>query len=566
MKNKITFLFLLIVTLSLAQEKDSIKLKQIEFAEKLTYHFSSLIFNKQENNSKIDADYQLPWNTKLYTESESKTALDTLIKNATFKIKKGSFSNHVLEFNSYFPEFVDEELMDIFKISIKKNNLDNKGTNLDIQKSGNSGFGFHSSSGYENGNTYSHHWRSLNTTFNIKTAIKTEEYSGSVLFESGFVKGYDYLKITNSDVGKEMKIGNYEFTVIDIINNSVILDFKTNIEDLGFTLVNLNKKGQRITSSGVMIFSSQTLFKDVYLKFKENPGLSFEDYKKAFHSKYIEIIKNGKKKKETQENIFGKEYKVFSLSGNLINVYLYMPKYFSKTFEIKYNENEKERVPIEPKRSPLDKKIKLHFENEDGVAVLLGDNLKLLNMNLKPIKSVKSGTYVKVHGKSLRYFNGDKYDETCEAYKYVKIVYENEEYLISGKNAYKIEKLDIQVPKGSTLEFFKAKSNDYLKVLKPDAGMEFCYQITYSPILIKNTKKDYYTFIDVIKNDLYSKITNQFKDADFFQSGSNANIYDEITKIEIDDNGYLLGLRHDGASYKILLTKKNNKYISKYIE
>ncbi|WP_157578197.1 hypothetical protein, partial [Tenacibaculum ovolyticum] len=322
MKNKIVIFFLIISSLSYSQEKDSIKLKELEFAEKLTYAFTSEIFKKQEHNSKIDKDYKLPWNTKLYTEAQSKKALDTLIKNATIKIKKGSFSNHILEFNSYFPEFISDDLISIFKLSIKTNKIADDSTILKIQKSGNSGFGFHSSSGFENGNAYSHNWRTISTSFDIKTKIKTEGFKGTIEFESGFIKGYDYLKIKKSDIGKEMKIGNYDFTVIDVLDNSVILDFKTNIEDLGLSLVNLNKKRQRITSSGVM-FSSQTLFKDVYLKFKENPNLSFEDYKKAFHSKFIEIIK--KKKKETQKNIFGKEYRVFTSSGNLIKAYLYMP-------------------------------------------------------------------------------------------------------------------------------------------------------------------------------------------------------------------------------------------------
>ncbi|CAM1353783.1 hypothetical protein [Tenacibaculum ascidiaceicola] len=565
MKSKITVLLLLISILSFGQKKDSVEIKKVEFVEKLTYAFASQIFKKQEYNSKIDENYKFPWKTQLYTDTQYKTALDTLIKNATIKIKKGSFSNHILEFNSYFPEFMSDNLIDIFKLSIKKNKIVDGNTILKIQENGSHGFGFHSSSSFENGNNYTYNWRTINSSFNIKSKIKKEELKGAIEFESGFVKGYDYLKIKKSDIGKLMKIGNHEFTVIDILNNSVILDFKTNVEDLKFTLINVNKKNQRITSSGGM-FTYQTLFEDMYLKFKENPNLSFEDYKKAFHPKYVELIKNVDENKKVREDIFGKEYKVFLTSGKLINTYLYTPKYFSRTFEITYDENTEKRIPKEPKKSSLDKKLELHFEKEEGIAVLLGDNLKLLDDNLKPIKSVKAGINVKIIGKTYKYFNGKKYDETCDAYKYVKIEHEGKEYLIRGKNVYKIKKLDKQAAKGSNLEFFKAEPNDFLKVLKPDEDMEFCYQIKYSPIIIRSIEKNSYSLINVIKDDLYSKITSQFKEADFFQSGSNEKIYNKITHIEIVNNGFLLDLRHNGNTYKISLIKKKNKYIAKYLE
>lgn len=566
MKNTITGLLLFISILSFGQQKDSTKLKELELLEKLSYGFTSEIFKKPENKSKLDKDYKLPWTQKFYTEEQFKIALDTLIKNATVKIKEGSFSNHVLEFNSYFPEFIDEGLMEIFDLSIKTNKIKNGNTILEIDKYGSTGYGSYSSSGFDDGNLYAHNWRTISTSFNIKSEMKTGEYEGTISFESGFVKDYDYVKINKSDVGKEIKIGDYTFTVIDVLNNSIVLDFKNSIEELKFYFVNLNKEGHRITSTG-KVFSSQTLFKDIYLMFKENPNLSFEDFKKIVHPKYLEMIENVEKMTETQENIFGKKYHVFSSSDKLINSYLYLPKYNSEVFEIEYSKNQEQRTPIAKKTSPAEKQIKLHFENENEDGVLLGEEIELLDKDLKGVKSIPAGVFVKIIGESLKYYDENKEDDSCNGYKYVKINYEEADYIVDGRNVFKLKKLDIQpTESGSRLEFLEALSKDYLQPLMPSSGFEFCDHLTFSPIIVRNIKTDKYSFIDVLKDELYSKITGEFKDANFFQSGSNYKIYDEITKIEISDNGFILMISHDDSTFKVLLTEKNNNYIAKYIE
>jgi len=560
MKIKITLLFLFISILSFGQEKDSTKFKEIEFAEKLTYSINSEIFTQKEYKTEIDKEYKLPWNSDFYTDKQINQAIDTLINNATIKIAKGSFSNYNLTFNSYFPQYIDNRLIDIFKLSIKKNNISNNGNLLDIQTSGNSGFGSHSESGFKNGNSYPYNWKTLNSSFNIKTAIKKEEFKGSVLFESGFVKGYDYQKISIADVGKQMKIGAYEFKVIDVINSSVILDFKSNIDDLDFKFVNLNKEGYRIIASE-SIFSSMTLFNDQYQLFKKNPNVSFEEFKEAFHSKYMELIEVKEKKETLRENIFGKKYKVFSASGSLMNGYLILPKYISKKFEITYDENSHEHTPKAPKTAPSESKIAFHFESENEIAVLIGDTIELYDNELNIIKIIETGAFVKTIGKSLHHYNYGKKDDTCNGYRFVKIVYQDAEYIVKGNVIYKLEKFREQPKAGNNdLIFFEtSKSQDYLQNIKPAQGFEFCEHFTYSPFIIYNVKNEQYNFIKLEKNELFSKISSAFKDANFLQTKGIYNL------TFFDEGFYGFETFHNGMPYGVKITESQGTFIAKYM-
>ncbi|WP_282143817.1 hypothetical protein [Cellulophaga baltica] len=562
MNIKFTLLFLLVPVLSIGQENDSDEIDEIEFAEKLTYSFSSEIFKDKAYETDLDHDYTMPWKKTLYTEEQIEQALDTLIKNASIKIEKGSFSNHVLRFNSYFPEFIDEGLMEYFDLSIKKSTIINRGVNLEIQESGSSGYGSQSSSGYENGISFSHLWRTLNTSFNIKTTVTTEEYKGAVVFKSGFINSYNYLKISSADIGKKMSIGGHEFTVVDIIHNSVILDFGVDAEDLELKFVNLNQKGERFISSG-STFSSQTLFEDTYKLFKNNPKLTFEAYKKEFHTRYVALIENAEKNTEVEENIFGKKYRVFTASGKLMNAYLYEPKYTSKEFKIIWEENPIEHTPKAPKVIPTESNPMLQFRTENEDAVLIGDTIALLDTDLNLIKTIETGVFVKSLGITSTFYNKKKLDETCDGYKYIKIAYEGKEYVVAGKNVFKLKKLEIQAQEnGSDIEFFSASStDDYLQNILPGAGFNFCEHTTFSPIIIHNVKSGKYSFIALIEEgDVYHEISSELKKANFFQSETS------LKSIELVKNGFTLDFKDNLASFKVLVMQKNNSFTAKYIE
>ncbi|WP_165750437.1 hypothetical protein [Cellulophaga sp. Z1A5H] len=131
--------------------------------------------------------------------------------------------------------------------------------------------------------------------------------------------------------------------------------------------------------------------------------------------------------------------------------------------------------------------ISFHFESENESAILFGDTIQLFDKNLKSAKIDKTEIFIETIGKSLNYYNGNKSDDTCKGYKYVKIIYQGDEYITSGKNVVKLERLDVQPIEKTQFEFFiAALSNDYLQPLKPSSGFDFCEHLTFSPVLILN--------------------------------------------------------------------------------
>ncbi|QCX38629.1 hypothetical protein FF125_09370 [Aureibaculum algae] len=569
MTKTITIAFLLISSLSFAQKADSTKLKELEFIEKFTYAVNSELFNPEKNATTIDTDYKLPWEvSKTYTNEQLKTALDTLIKNATINIKKGMFTHHIVEFNSFFPEFMEDISFDFFKLTIKSNKIEQDNEVLAIQDMGSTGFGSHSSSGFANNTTFSHNWRTISSSFPIKSEIKNEDFSGSIEFESGFVNEYDHIKITKSDIGKTLQLGTYNFTVIDYINNSVVLDFENSDVYSQFSMVNTNDKGQRIRAKE-MSFAKQTMSKDMYDMFKSNPEITFEAYKKAVHSRFV-VLMEAKMNGASEENIFGKKYVVMSSGSTLDNTYLYMPNYIQKTFTIAYTKDQEVRTPIMPKPVPSEEKIKLYFENESSDGVLLGQDIQLLDEDLKMVETIAEGTFVKIIGKAMYYFNENKKDWSCNGYKYVKIKYNDKEYIVAGPNVFKIEKLDIQpLTEANEIELFTAESRDFLQPLKPEQpsdAMAFCDHLFYAPIIVKTIKNGTYSLITLEKTGEDAKITDAFKEANFFQSGSNYKTYDNIRRIEDGDKGMLFTIKRHQFTYKVLVTKKAKKYSASYIK
>ena len=352
MKKIITIIFLTFSSVLIGQEIDSTKIKQIEMYGKIMYEMNSIAFKEHKYYSKLDKDYKLPWMVEKYKLNQLENALDTLIKNSKIEIKQGTFSGLSLEFNSSFPNYIDEGLSDIFKLTIKTNKIINQNKELiKINSNGSSGFGSNSISRLKNGKYYNNKWRTINSRFNIRSEEKKEGLKGTIIFNSGFVIDYDFIKIDKSSIGKSLFIGDIEFTVIDIIENKIILDFKQDIKDIKFEFVNLDKKGNKISQIPYFDFEklkkegkipsettfqgtgSQTIYKSEFDLFKLNSNLSYVEYKVFAYPKFEEIV-NSEDKKETAKKVWGKKYLLFNSADKIQNFYLYKPKYIEKEFEM----------------------------------------------------------------------------------------------------------------------------------------------------------------------------------------------------------------------------------------
>ncbi len=358
MKKILTLLFLTFSSVLFGQKIDSTKIKQTELYQKILYDTNSDSFKKQKYYSKLDNKYKFPWLEKKHTTNQLKSALDTLIQNSTLEIKEESVSKFILKFNSYFPTYIDDVYSELFKLTIKNYRIKNLNDSIIKIGRGITGIGMNFSSGYKNGKSYSYIKRTINTSFNIRSEVEVqkEDLKGEILFNSRFVKGYDYIKIEKSDIGKPFLIGKIEFTVVDIIESTIILDFKQSIEDATLLeFANIDDNGNKIVPIEYFDFQKlkndgkvpsdifhqtetlQTMNKSLINLFRSNPNLSFADFKELTHKNFVEIV-NSKNQKETAKKVFGKEYVLFHLADKIQNFYLYIPKYIEKEFKMKLPE------------------------------------------------------------------------------------------------------------------------------------------------------------------------------------------------------------------------------------
>lgn len=357
MKKIFTLLFLTFSSVLFGQEIDSTNSEQIEAYQEFVYDMNSNTFKKQKYYSKLDHYYKSLWLRKTYTTNQVNNSLDTLVKNATLEIKEGDFTKYELKFSSYFPPYID--IGDInskaFKLTITSHEV--KDLNDNIVKIGSRGytsFGTMFKSGYENGKSYSNSRKTAYASFRIQSEVEIQKggLKGEILFNSRFLKGYDYIKIEKSDIGKSLLIGEIEFSVIDIVENTIILDFKQSLEDVTlFDFVNMDENRKRIAPIEYFDFQElqdegkipadnfyqgenlQTMNKSLINLFKLNPNLSFADFKKLTHKKIVEIV-NSENQKETAKKVFGKEYVLFHFADKIQSFYLYMPKYIEKEFQM----------------------------------------------------------------------------------------------------------------------------------------------------------------------------------------------------------------------------------------
>lgn len=133
------------------------------------------------------------------------------------------------------------------------------------------------------------------STINIKNC------HGNVRYKLSFVVGYDSLRLDQSSISKTVKLGDVELKVIDIIENKVILQVihsKIPLTSQQLKLLNFDFLGNVFSidykyyekqlqqfKPAVQRPTGETMFtmpKVAYDIFKENPDISYEDYKKTY--------------------------------------------------------------------------------------------------------------------------------------------------------------------------------------------------------------------------------------------------------------------------------------------
>ncbi|MCK5845945.1 MAG: hypothetical protein KAG84_00785 [Bacteroidales bacterium] len=216
----------------------------------------------------------------------------------------------------------------------------------------------------------------------------------------------------------------------------------------------------------------------------------------------------------------------------------------------------------------LDKKVyELKFKEVNGQAVLIGEKIELLDKNLKTIDNISklSGKIVDIKGVSDSLFNKSK--DICDAFWYVKIEIENIIGIVNGRQVFEIQ--------NSNQDTIFIIDSTQIEILTTDfLGMGVDYEGDLmgcpvdQPILIKDTKNNYFGLVDLIQNE-YSKKASWDNEYPFFEIRSDDGCYDKIESIIVDGTDIRLKIHRrwqEGENdFEVLLNFADNKYKAEYL-
>jgi len=357
MRTQILFLLVFISHSLFSQKMDESLLEEIEMFESILYTSKSSSFRQTILINQVNEGFVFPWNDKAkYSDKQLTNSLDSLNKNSILKLEQDEFLGNRLIYNSYFPRYIESELLDIFKIVITEVEIFNSsGEKVNVGRRNSIFYGNKFSSGSKDGNAFSYNWKTVNVSISIEKQETIGDLYGSTVFEAKFVSGYDYKKIDKSDIGSIIKLGNYNYKIVDIIHNNILLstdgDFKEAYDII--KAVSINNMGDKIEAISISEFKKMkdnddnitednrvtkrksTITNFDYLVFKEIPYISYDEYKSLIHDKMIKIVTSGNSDKIRDEE-FGEKYILIETVSEINSLYLYVPKFGIKSeFEVK---------------------------------------------------------------------------------------------------------------------------------------------------------------------------------------------------------------------------------------
>lgn len=210
---------------------------------------------------------------------------------------------------------------------------------------------------------------------------------------------------------------------------------------------------------------------------------------------------------------------------------------------------------------------KIKFTKVKGEAVIIGDNIKLLDFNLKPISDISnlSGKIVNIRAVSDSLFNqAEDFEGFCKSYWYVEIEKNKTKGIVNGRNIFKILDEKKYTIKGNIIEIFRTEF----------FGMGVTYEgdlmgcPVNQPIVIKDTVKKYYGLVNLVSNQ-YSKEANRNTSYPFLELKSDDGALDEIETIIENKNYVTLKVNRtfqEGNNIsEIKLQFENEKYIAEYL-
>ncbi|WP_407482825.1 hypothetical protein [Elizabethkingia meningoseptica] len=181
---------------------------------------------------------------------------------------------------------------------------------------------------------------------------------------------------------------------------------------------------------------------------------------------------------------------------------------------------------------------KITFHKAGGKAVLLGNDIKLLDGNFKEIKDISNlnGQFADITEVSDKYYKEKPTDTHCQEFRYVKIKTKNFEGYVDGRKLY-------EAAKDSSNKAFKIDNNEvsftpttYFGTGVSDAdGLTGCS--VNSPVIFRDKAAQYEGLVKIISNK------NNESDYPYFELRNDDGALDEILNIEKQDGKYFLTIK-----------------------
>lgn len=226
----------------------------------------------------------------------------------------------------------------------------------------------------------------------------------------------------------------------------------------------------------------------------------------------------------------------------------------------------KEDIPLQNTKPKEAENNALGFHKTNARAVLLGDNIQLLDYNLKVIKDIThlNGHMVEVKEVSDKYQKENQNDDYCLEFKYVKIKAGDIEGYVDGRKVFELIKStqNKNVTFGQRQLSITTTSNFGIGVSN-EVGLTGCS--VFTPAVINDPASQYEGLVRMIRNDLYQD------GHPWFQLRSDDGAGDEIVNIELKDGKFLFKIRRTfqegGADLLVAIYKDgSNDYVAEILE
>ena len=209
---------------------------------------------------------------------------------------------------------------------------------------------------------------------------------------------------------------------------------------------------------------------------------------------------------------------------------------------------------------------KITFHKADGKAVLLGNDIKLLDGNFKEIKDISNlnEQLVDITEVSDLTYKANPADEHCQEFRYVKVKTKDTEGYVDGRKVY-------GPTKDAPAKTVKTGNNEvsftptaYFGIgVSDDDGLTDCSVNT--PILFSDKSAKYEGLVKMVKNKNYES------DYPYFELKNDNGANDEIINIEKQGDKYLLTIKRiyqeGGVNLLVAISKnKSGKFVAEILE